>query len=464
MATPNAKLEAARMQRRWSVAVASEKAGVSINTFNRWERGLQVPQLGTLDQACRAFGLSPEELGFENAIRAKRRATATAKPPPLSCPASINHPSTNQPSSNTAYTPTIVVCQQPAYELQTCLEQARRSLEGMKITYSKGGDEGVSRRQAIVALISTPAVVFGLTQSASSAALRPQEALALCEAAIPLSWRLYFEGGLVEVGQILPGYLSQLMALAQHPSQHQQKAARLTSQANQLSSLLSLQYQNFGTALTYARQAFEYGTLAADPNLQTASLIRQAQVYFYLKHPQQRLQAFEQALLYSNQSTDLLRGRVYIGLSEVHGELGHQRQAQYFQDLAHATFPKQCEDDPNFYYTHFNAWSFCGFEGLMYLNLHHPNKAWEEFEQADKNVPRAPVPNRVELHVRQASAALAMGDLDQSCIYVGRAVTSALQAGNQLRYDEAYDIYEKMLARWGKEPRLKELADIFVAR
>src|SRR6185312_4581044 len=71
--TPNEKLESARMHRRWSIAVASEKAGVSINTFNRWERGLQVPQLGTLDQVCKAFGLSPEDLGFGHAITAKRR-------------------------------------------------------------------------------------------------------------------------------------------------------------------------------------------------------------------------------------------------------------------------------------------------------------------------------------------------------------------------------------------------------
>src|ERR1700738_3673430 len=74
MAIPNEQLEAARMHKRWGVTVASEKVGVSVNTFNRWERGLQVPQLSTLDMVCKAFDMSPEELGFAHAIIAKRRS------------------------------------------------------------------------------------------------------------------------------------------------------------------------------------------------------------------------------------------------------------------------------------------------------------------------------------------------------------------------------------------------------
>ncbi len=56
----------------------SKKVGVSVNTFNRWERGLQLPQLETLDLLCKAFGLPPEELGFGNIIAAKRRTTEDA--------------------------------------------------------------------------------------------------------------------------------------------------------------------------------------------------------------------------------------------------------------------------------------------------------------------------------------------------------------------------------------------------
>jgi transcriptional regulator with XRE-family HTH domain len=73
MAIPNRKLESARLKRRWSVETACKHVGVSVNTFNRWERGLQLPQLETLDQLCKAFALPPEELGFGNVIAARRR-------------------------------------------------------------------------------------------------------------------------------------------------------------------------------------------------------------------------------------------------------------------------------------------------------------------------------------------------------------------------------------------------------
>src|SRR5437879_3394410 len=82
MAVRNEKLEAARLQRRWSVEVASARVGVSVNTFNRWERGLQIPQLDTLDRLCNAFNMTPEELGFGDAIVSKRR-TQVVLPGPV---------------------------------------------------------------------------------------------------------------------------------------------------------------------------------------------------------------------------------------------------------------------------------------------------------------------------------------------------------------------------------------------
>jgi DNA-binding XRE family transcriptional regulator len=61
---PNEKLQRARLAKRWSVTVASRQVGVSTNTFNRWERGLQIPQLTTLDQLMDAFEMSAQDLGF----------------------------------------------------------------------------------------------------------------------------------------------------------------------------------------------------------------------------------------------------------------------------------------------------------------------------------------------------------------------------------------------------------------
>lgn len=471
MATPNNKLESARMCKRWSIAVASEKAGVSVNTFNRWERGLQVPQLGTLDQVCKAFGLSPEELGFEQAISAKRRSRsarqkqAEADNAVIACfsPATL----VSTPAPVEAGPPSLIIThQQPINELAACIEQAQRSLESM----SRGiyqdpqrADENdrVSRRQAIAALISTPAAVFGITQGANPILLHPEEVLALCTVNIPLSWQLYFEGGLAEVERILPGYLSQLTTLTQQPSRYQRRAASLASQGYQLASLLEAQYQNFGTAHRYASKAFDYGTLADDPNLQTTALIRQAQVHLYLRHPRLRLQAYTRAAQYIDHTSPLLQGRVYSGLAETHGKLGQEREARQFLDLAHKTFPENYAADPNFSYTHFNHWSLFSFEGMMFLHLKQPGKAWETFSQVDKTIPTGAIPNRVELTVRQAEAALALGDRDQTCACVASTVAAARTMGNQLRITEAYKVYEDMQIKWGNEQQLKGLEDLF---
>jgi hypothetical protein len=76
-------------------------------------------------------------------------------------------------------------------------------------------------------------------------------------------------------------------------------------------------------------------------------------------------------------------------------------------------------------------------------------------------VPLAAVPNRIELTVRQAGTASAMNDRDLACTYVEAAVTLALAANNQLRFDETYTVYKDMQLKWGGDQQVKVLADLF---
>jgi transcriptional regulator with XRE-family HTH domain/tetratricopeptide (TPR) repeat protein len=460
MAISNEKLAAARLQKRWSIAVASEKAGVSINTFNRWERGLQVPQLGTLDQVCKAFDLSPEELGFEQVINDRRRTKSQHTGVSTHCPpiARLEQIAPQQP--DVADSSSAVAAQQP-HMLHACMEQARRSLGSMDLRHKHEYEEGFSRRRAIATLIGAPAVLIGMAPGMNLVQVHPQEVLELCHSNIPLSWKMYFEGGLAEADLHLHSYLPQLTNLIQQISPYQKQAAALASQGNQLASLIALQYQNFGIAHQRAQDAFTYGALAEDPNLQAASLIRQAQVFLYLKRPVSRLQAYERALAYLPHTSPLLQARAYIGLSETYGHLGNSRQAAHYQDLALTIFPTQFTADPNFYYTHFNHWSIAALEGLMYLHFDQPLNSWDVFTRVENLVPMAPVPNRVELTVRQARTATTMNDRDLACTYVEAAVTLALAANNQLRFDEAYNVYKDMQLKWGDDQQVKMLANLF---
>jgi transcriptional regulator with XRE-family HTH domain/tetratricopeptide (TPR) repeat protein len=469
MVKPNEKLEAARMKRRWSVALASEKVGVSVNTFNRWERGLQVPQLGTLDQLCKAFASSPEDLGFETVITAKRQPFAPSR---LLTQSATSVSSTPSALSTTTASDLYDISStgHSFYDqlLPSCtyarFEQTKRNLTDMHQLWHRHDSEEthhVSRRHALVALLCAPSAVFGLAHDARSPVLRPAEVLSLCEASIPLSWQLFFEGGILEVERLLPGYLSQLDTLVQHSAPQREQAASLASQGYQLASLIALQHQNFGLALADARQAFIYAEQVQDSNLLTASLIRQAQVHFYLQRARPRLQVYEQALQYSNKASPLLQGRVYIGLTETYSQLGHEQEALHFLVLAHRVFPTHCDADPGFAYTHFNHWSLTSFEGQTYLNLGQYRHAWELFGGMDKTIPTTLVPNRVELTVRQAATAVGLGDLEQSCSYVEAALHASIEAGNQLRYNEVYSIYETLYEKWQNEPRMHNLATSF---
>ncbi len=461
-ATPNRKLEAARLKKRWSILVASKKVGVSVNTFNRWERGLQLPQRETLDQLCKAFDMSPEELGIETVITAKHGTNAQVQNQ-----APTDHPITDQQRPANSVPQEIPgpvpQSQQVSGEFTLSIEQIKKSLDEMnQVRDTTDENTGrVSRKQAVALLVSVPAVVFGLTQDTRELLLYSDEMLSLSTVSLSLCWQLYCEGGFSELNSILPGYITQLSALAQQPSRHQKWAANLASQAHQLGYLLALQHLDFGTSLKHTQEATHYGQMAVDINLQVASLARKAYVYFCLHRDRQRLLTYQETLRLCDTCSPLLRGYIYAGLAETHASHGDEAMAHEFLKRAREHFPDRPEDDPVYSYTHFRWSTFYNFAGQVYLHLNQPREAWEAFATVERLVPVSEEPYRVELTVHQAATALALGEQEQSCALLETAVKAARALGSDLRYDEAYIIYEHMQERWGQEPRVKALADLF---
>jgi transcriptional regulator with XRE-family HTH domain len=458
MTKPNEKLQRARLEKRWSVAVASRKVGVSINTFNRWERGLQIPQLATLGQLMEAFEMSAEDLGFGYVVSPHGYRVFLSHKGKHEMPRAEEVEEDTVHSTASAISGAILGTSVPGVSYSA---KSSRAPHVQPAGQAQIEEERFSRRQVIAALIGTPAAVFCTRQGDTLSLLRVEEILTLCASHIPLCWQLYFEGGQAEVERVLPDYITQLSTLARHPSSYQRRAAALLSQVYQLASLLATQRQDYGAASTAARQGLLYGELAGDPGLQVASHIRQALVYFYLKRPRQRLQAYQNALLLAPSTSPLLQGRTYVGMVEVCSKLGQESEARHFLELARQTFPQRAEDDPNYSYTHFSTTSLSAFEGMMYLNLDQPDKAWQSFQHIDRLVPADPVPNRLELTVNQAAATCALGELEQTCQYLGIAVPMARELGSHLRIDTAYEIYERMVDKWGDERPVKELEELF---
>jgi hypothetical protein len=51
--------------------------------------------------------------------------------------------------------------------------------------------------------------------------------------------------------------------------------------------------------------------------------------------------------------------------------------------------------------------------------------------------------------------------MEQTCLYVELAGTSALQLGSHLRYNEACQTYQQAQLKWPHERRVKALAELF---
>lgn len=449
MTTPNEKLRRARLEKRWSIAVASRRVGVSTNTFSHWERGLQNPQLTTLDQLMETFEMSAEDLGFGHVLSPLKRTTGACAE---------------------------VAGQEASRALSPAMQEIDLPWPASSFSYSGEGakpphvqpaasaqveEEQLSRRQMIAALIGTPAAVFCARQGDNLSLLRVEEILTLCASHIPLCCQLYFEGGQAEVERVLPYYITQLSTLARYPSSYQKRAATLLSQAHQLAALLAIQRQDYGAASTSARQARSYGEVAGDPNLQLTSSVRQAQVGFYLKRSRQSLLAYQAALQLAPQTSPLLQGRIYIGLAETYSRLKQEDEARHFLELARQVFPERAEDDPNYVYTHFSCPSTSLFEGMMHLNFEQPERAWQEFERVSRAIPQDPVPLRLELTVRQAATACALGELELTCQLLQTAVPLARTLGSPLRVDESYGVYERMLEKWDGEAHMQKLEELF---
>jgi transcriptional regulator with XRE-family HTH domain len=290
--------------------------------------------------------------------------------------------------------------------------------------------------------------------------LHDEELLDICKTEIPIWWRLYFEGYHAEIRKVLPGHLLRLSPLAERPSRYQQLAGNLASQAHQLAFLLAIQQQDFCTALMHTKEAFQCGVIAEDFSLQTSALIRQGYVYHCVNDPESMLYQYQRAFQRCEKVSPLLQGRAYSGLAKGHAFLQQGQEADHFLGLTRDTFPEHPEQDPAYSCTHFDSFIPANFEVVSYLQLNKPKNAWEACEKI-AGTPTLRTTQRVELLVRQAEASFALGKLDQCRSYVEKAVIAALDLGSDLRYQEAYDVFNLMRKKWPRERDVKELAEFF---
>ena len=64
----NDALRTARQKRCWKRPQIAKLIGVDERTYRRWEEGSHKPNLENLEKLCKAFNMTPDQLGFGDLI------------------------------------------------------------------------------------------------------------------------------------------------------------------------------------------------------------------------------------------------------------------------------------------------------------------------------------------------------------------------------------------------------------
>lgn len=277
-------------------------------------------------------------------------------------------------------------------------------------------------------------------------------------------WHLTNGSELGTVEQILPTYLPKLIKLAQYPSEHQQSAASIAAHGYLLASRVAGHHNDLNARQSYSEQAFLYGQMAEDINLQVSALKQLAVTFDYKERPGKALEVYQQALQHVNKVSPLLRTRIYAGLAGSYAQCEQKQEALTFLSLAHEHFPDKPEDDPSFLHADCGYFTLLLWDGLTHLDLNEPREALKTFILVDGLQPKIQLPERVRLEflTYQATALLELRDLEQSSTYLEAAVKGALALGSESRYNEAFDVYKQMRLIWRYEPQVKVLGSLFV--
>lgn len=293
--------------------------------------------------------------------------------------------------------------------------------------------------------------------------MKNSEMLALCALGVPSLWELYFSGKMEQVATILPMYRSYLNALIQQPSGLQNQAFALASQIYQLLAEVATDQEDHNGAMIAGQQALLFAQNAGDANLQVASLMRMANIFFHRKMSGKALSAYQQALPILAQASPLLQSRIYVGLAEVHGMRDEKQEALRAMGQAQDVFPSQPRLDQAFNYTHINEYElevFGGGQTRLYLG--QPKEAMAHFDRiVDSMGPQIDPLPQVDLIFYQGESAAMLGDLDLAIQRVEDGAQLAKKINSRLYFNKIGQTYHDLAQRWPGDARVQQLEGLF---
>jgi DNA-binding SARP family transcriptional activator len=265
--------------------------------------------------------------------------------------------------------------------------------------------------------------------------------------------------------QILWTYLPKVELLAQFPSEHREMAAGIASQGYLLAASLVGHRNDFHARRYFSEQALLYGEIAQDDTLQVAAFRQLAATFNYLGLPHKVMETYQHALSRIDNVPPLLRSCIYAALSGVCAQLRQKEDTDYFIGLAYENFGEHQGDETDFLRA-INASQnlLIHWDGKNHLQFGRPHAAEKIFLRLDVLDPNVKLPKRIRIEAinNRAKMFIAVGNMEQACMYLESAVKIAVEIGSSLRLQEVAATFQSLKDTWPYEKRVQESGDLFI--
>lgn len=165
---------------------------------------------------------------------------------------------------------------------------------------------------------------------------------------------------------------------------------------------------------------------------------------------------------HSEQTSPLLRARVYAESAEAYAHYQRKREAEFYLSLAYETFPEYPERDASYLFADCGKHTLALYDGLVKLDLQQSSKAWTTFHDFTSQTDNS-TPERIRLEIinHQGRAAALDGNLEAYVASLEDGLSGSIAIKSRKRYDEAITIYQTIPTTWKSHSLISPLVEQF---
>jgi DNA-binding SARP family transcriptional activator len=314
-----------------------------------------------------------------------------------------------------------------------------------------------SKQEGVSSLLDS-AVEEQLVTAATQPTALNEESIQAFQDIISVCWKFCDFGNILLAEQLLLTFLPQVQQLAESSKE----AARLVAEGLRLQSVLSTHQLKLTDKITQCLQSVKYARLASEPNTLASSLHELTAAFRYTHRLDALLPVFQEALSFSEQVLPSIRAGIYAGAAAAFAQRNRQKEADFYIHLAYET---AAEETPHILAAVDHRYAHLAeYEGLMYLEIGRPQKAFETFERFTNALSGNTLPerNRLEMLNYQGQAALRLGDVQAYAHCLEKGIEGALVIQSKKRLNEALTLFaQEMPQQWRHEVCIKQVVERF---